>query len=56
LLGRAFAIEFGYSALLAFVIMGVATDNRAPAGVGALGVEGPITQTTGQIPEPRISQ
>jgi MIP family channel proteins len=129
-LGRAFAIEFGYSALLAFVIMGVATDNRAPAGVApfalgatvfagalvtgpltggsfnparslgpalagggwsahwlywvapvagmvaamhvyerlrpasmpavplgvALGVEGPITQTAGQIPEPRISQ
>lgn len=25
MLGRAFAIEFGYPALLAFVIMGVAT-------------------------------
>ena len=52
-LGRAFAVEFGYSALLAFVIMGVATDERAPAGVapfaigatvfaGAL-VTGPLT-------------
>src|SRR5690349_16823073 len=27
-LGRAFAVEFGYSAILAFVIMGVATDER----------------------------
>ena len=34
-LGRAFAVEFGYSAILAFVIMGVATDERAPAGVAA---------------------
>jgi MIP family channel proteins len=52
-LGRAFAVEFGYSALLAFVIMGVATDERAPAGVApfALGatvfagalVAGPLT-------------
>ena len=52
-LGRAFAVEFGYSALLAFVIMGVATDDRAPAGVApfALGatvfagalVTGPLT-------------
>ena len=52
-LGRAFAVEFGYSALLAFVIMGVATDERAPAGVApfALGatvfagalVTGPLT-------------
>ena len=52
-LGRAFAVEFGYSAILAFVIMGVATDERAPAGVapcaigatvfaGAL-VTGPLT-------------
>jgi MIP family channel proteins len=52
-LGRAFAVEFGYSALLAFVIMGVATDDRSPAGVApfALGatvfagalVAGPLT-------------
>ena len=52
-LGRAFAVEFGYSALLAFVSMGVATDERAPAGVApfALGatvfagalVMGPLT-------------
>lgn len=52
-LGRAFVVEFGYSALLAFVIMGVATDERAPAGVApfALGatvfagalVTGPLT-------------
>jgi aquaporin NIP len=52
-LGRAFAVEFGYSALLAFVIIGVATDERAPAGVApfALGatvfagalVTGPLT-------------
>ena len=52
-LGRAFAVEFGYSAILAFVIMGVATDERAPAGVApfALGatvfagalVTGPLT-------------
>ena len=52
-LGRAFVVEFGYSALLAFVIMGVATDERAPAGsapfalgatvfAGAL-VTGPLT-------------
>ena len=52
-LGRAFAVEFGYSAILAFVIMGVATDERAPAGIapfaigatvfaGAL-VTGPLT-------------
>ena len=52
-LGRAFAVEFGYSAILAFVIMGVATDERAPAAVApfALGatvfagalVTGPLT-------------
>jgi hypothetical protein len=46
-------VELGYSALLAFVIMGVATDERAPAGVApfALGatvfagalVTGPLT-------------
>jgi MIP family channel proteins len=52
-LGRAFAVEAGYSAILAFVIMGVATDERAPAGVApfALGatvfagalVTGPLT-------------
>jgi len=35
-LGRALAVEFGYSALLAFVIMAVATDERAPAGVAPL--------------------
>ena len=52
-LGRAFAVEFGYSAILAFVIMGVATDERAPPAVApfALGatvfagalVTGPLT-------------
>jgi glycerol uptake facilitator-like aquaporin len=51
--GRAFAVECGYSAILAFVIMGVATDERSPAGVApfALGatvfagalVTGPLT-------------
>ena len=52
-LGRAFAVELGYSSILAFVIMGVATDARAPAGIapfaigatvfaGAL-VAGPLT-------------
>jgi aquaporin NIP len=52
-LGRGFAVELGYSALVAFVIMGVATDERTPAGVApfALGatvfagalVTGPLT-------------
>ena len=52
-LGRAFVVELGYSGLLAFVIMGVATDERAPAGIApfALGatvfagalVTGPLT-------------
>jgi aquaporin Z len=39
-LGRSFAVELGYSGVLAFVIMGVATDERTPAGVApfALGV------------------
>ncbi|HEY2376047.1 MAG TPA: aquaporin [Gemmatimonadaceae bacterium] len=52
-LGRSFAVEAGYSALLGFVIMGVATDARTPASVapfaigatvfaGAL-VTGPLT-------------
>jgi aquaporin NIP len=52
-LPRAFAIELGYSALLAFVIMGVATDDGSPpavapfaigatVGAGAL-VTGPLT-------------
>ena len=52
-IGRSFAIEAGYSAILAFVIMGVATDERTPAAVapfaigaavfaGAL-VTGPLT-------------
>jgi MIP family channel proteins len=52
-LGRAFAVECAYSALLAFVIMGVAADERSPPGVapfaigatvfaGAL-VTGPLT-------------
>jgi len=52
-LPQAFAVEMGYSALLAFVIMGVATDERSPSGVapfaigatvfaGAL-VTGPLT-------------
>ena len=51
--GRAFAVEAGYSALLAFVIMAVATDERTPAAAapfvigatvfaGAL-VTGPLT-------------
>jgi aquaporin Z len=51
--GRAFVIEAGYSGLLAFVIMGVATDARSPAALapyaigatvfaGAL-VTGPLT-------------
>jgi MIP family channel proteins len=50
---RAFAVEAGYTALLGFVIMGVAVDKRAPAGIapfaigatvaaGAL-VTGPLT-------------
>jgi MIP family channel proteins len=52
-LGRAFAVEAVYSTILAFVIMGVATDERSPAGVApfALGatvfagalVTGPLT-------------
>lgn len=37
-LGRAFAVELTFSALLAFVIMGVATDERAPAGVAPLAI------------------
>ena len=39
-LGRSFAVEAGYSAILAFVIMGVATDERTPAAVApfAIGV------------------
>jgi aquaporin Z len=52
-LPQAFVVEAGYSGLLAFVIMGVATDARVPAGVapfaigatvwlGAL-VTGPLT-------------
>lgn len=52
-LGRSFAVEAGYSGLLAFVIMGVATDARTPPSVapfaigatvfaGAL-VTGPLT-------------
>ncbi len=52
-LPQAFAVELGYSALLAFVIMGVATDDRSPpavapfaigatVGAGAL-VTGPLT-------------
>jgi glycerol uptake facilitator-like aquaporin len=52
-LPQAFAVEMGYSALLAFVIMGVATDDRSPPAVapfaigatvaaGAL-VTGPLT-------------
>jgi aquaporin NIP len=52
-LGRAFAVECGYSAFLGFVIMGVATDERSAPGVApfALGatvgagalVTGPLT-------------
>lgn len=52
-LAQSFVVEMGYSGLLAFVIMGVATDSRAAAGVapfaigatvfaGAL-VTGPLT-------------
>lgn len=51
--GRAFAVEAGYTAILGLVIMGVATDARAPAAVApfALGatvfagalVTGPLT-------------
>ncbi len=52
-IGRSFAVEFGYTAILGFVIMGVATDERTPASVppfaigatvflGAL-VTGPLT-------------
>ena len=52
-LGRSFAVEAGYSAILALVIFGVATDERVPASVppfaigatvfaGAL-VTGPLT-------------
>jgi len=52
-LPQAFAVEMGYSALLAFVIMGVATDDKSPpavapfaigatVGAGAL-VTGPLT-------------
>jgi MIP family channel proteins len=52
-LGRSFAVEAGYSAILGFVIMAVATDERTPASVapfaigatvfaGAL-VTGPLT-------------
>ena len=52
-LARAFVIEAGYTGLLGFVIMAVATDDRAPAGIapfvlgatvyaGAL-VAGPLT-------------
>jgi MIP family channel proteins len=52
-ISRAFVIELGYTALLGFVIMGVATDDRAPPAVapfaigatvfaGAL-VTGPLT-------------
>lgn len=51
--GRSFAVEAGYSAILAFVIIAVATDERSPSGVapfaigatvfaGAL-VTGPLT-------------
>lgn len=52
-IARSFAVEFGYTAILGFVIMGVATDERTPASVapfaigatvflGAL-VTGPLT-------------
>jgi MIP family channel proteins len=37
-LGRAFGVELVYSALLAFVIIGVATDDRSPAGVAPFAV------------------
>jgi len=35
-IGRAFAVEAGYTALLGFVIMGVAVDKRGPAGFAAI--------------------
>ena len=52
-IARSFAVEFGYTAILGFVIMGVATDERTPTSVapfaigatvflGAL-VTGPLT-------------
>ena len=35
-LAQSFAVEMGYSGLLAFVIMGVATDEKSPAAVAPL--------------------
>ncbi len=35
---RAFAVEAGYSAILAFVIMGVATDKRAATGIAPIAI------------------
>ena len=35
---RSFAVEAGYSAILAFVIMGVATDKRSPAAVAPFAI------------------
>ena len=35
---RSFVVEAGYSAILAFVIMGVATDKRTPAAVAPFGI------------------
>jgi aquaporin NIP len=37
-MGRAFVVEAGYSAILAFVIISVATDERAPASLASLGI------------------
>jgi MIP family channel proteins len=37
-LGRAFAVEFGYSAILALVIFAVATDERVPPGLPAMAI------------------
>lgn len=35
---RAFAVEFGYTALLGLVIMGVATDERSPVSVAPFAI------------------
>ena len=37
-IGRAFAVEAGYTAILGFVIIAVANDKRTPAGIGPLAI------------------
>lgn len=37
-IGRAFAVEAGYTAILGLVIMGVAVDKRAPAAIAPLAI------------------